>query len=98
VGVADGMMDEALGRDYVKQTFDGNAKDATLAMVAEIEAAMKDDIAGVTWMSPQTQQKALYKLAEVTNKIGCPDKWRDYAKLKISRTDALVNPTPARVW
>ncbi|MBI3552551.1 MAG: M13 family metallopeptidase [Elusimicrobia bacterium] len=91
VGQADAVMGEALGRDYVKQAFDGKAKDATLAMVAEIEAAMQDDIKGVTWMSPQTQQKALDKLAEVTNKIGYPDKWRDYSKLNISRTDALGN-------
>jgi len=91
VRVADGVMGEALGRDYVKQAFNGDAKDATLKMVGEIEEAMKDDISGVAWMSPQTQQKALDKLAEVTNKIGYPDKWRDYSKLKITRDDALGN-------
>jgi predicted metalloendopeptidase len=91
VGAADGIMGDALGRDYVEKAFPGSAKDDTLKMVGEIESAMKDDIQGVAWMSPQTQAKALQKLAEVTNKIGYPDKWRDYSDLKISRTDALGN-------
>jgi endothelin-converting enzyme/putative endopeptidase len=90
-GVVDGVLGEALGRDYVKQAFGGDAKNATLAMVGEIESAMKDDISGVTWMDPKTQQKALDKLAQVTNKIGYPDKWRDYSNLEISRTDELGN-------
>ncbi len=91
VGQADGIMGDALGRDYVKQAFDGKDKDAALAMIGEIESAMQDDIKGVAWMSPPTQKKALEKLSEVTNKIGYPDKWRDYSKLKISKTDALGN-------
>ncbi|MFI5360723.1 MAG: M13 family metallopeptidase [Elusimicrobiota bacterium] len=89
--VVDGVMGEALGRDYVDQAFGGEAKTATLGMVGEIESAMQDDIKGVNWMSPRTQQKALDKLAQVTNKIGYPDKWRDYSKLEISRGDELGN-------
>ena len=91
VAAVDGAMGEALGRDYVKRAFDGGAKGKTSAMVAEIEAAMKDDVNGVSWMSPPTQAKALEKLAEVTNKIGYPDKWRDYSKLRVSRADAAGN-------
>ncbi len=91
VGLVDGTMGEALGRDYVARAFDAHAKAATLKMVGEIESAMKADIQGVAWMSPQTQKKALAKLALVANKIGYPDKWRDYSKLRIARGDVQGN-------
>ena len=39
--------------------------------------------------APETKQKALEKLHAVANKIGYPDKWRDYSALKIVRDDDL---------
>jgi putative endopeptidase len=42
-------------------------------------------------MSPQTKQKALEKLHAITNKIGYPDKWRDYSALTIKRDDVMGN-------
>jgi endothelin-converting enzyme/putative endopeptidase len=42
-------------------------------------------------MTPQTKQKAIAKLYAVANKIGYPDKWRDYSAVKIARSDALGN-------
>jgi putative endopeptidase len=36
-------------------------------------------------MTPATKQQALVKLRAVTNKIGYPDKWRDYSSVKIVR-------------
>ena len=60
-------------------------------MVHEIEHEMGADIQSLTWMTPETKKQALIKLAAVTNKIGYPDKWRDYSKLEIKKSDYLGN-------
>ena len=62
-----------------------------LKMVKEIEAAMEQDINSLPWMSAATKQQALVKLHGMANKIGYPDKWRDYSKLEIVRGDELGN-------
>ena len=56
-------------------------------MVKQIEDAMEQDIDSLPWMSPATKQHALEKLHAVANKIGYPDKWRDYSALTVSRDD-----------
>ena len=93
------QLGEALGRKYVERVFPPEAKAHTLEMVHEIEAALGQDLQSVTWMSPATKQKALDKLHAVTNKIGYPDKWRDYSSIVIRRDDAFGNataPPPSR--
>ena len=42
-------------------------------------------------MTTETKKQALVKLSGVENKIGYPDKWRNYSSLKIIRGDALGN-------
>ena len=91
VDATDGDLGEALGKAYVDLTFGKEGKDRTLDMVNHIEAAMGQDLNSLSWMTPATKQKALEKLHAVTNKIGYPDKWRDYSALKIVRGDALGN-------
>jgi endothelin-converting enzyme/putative endopeptidase len=75
----------------VEQTFGKEGKDRMLAMVKNLEKALGDDIQKLSWMTPATKEKAMAKLHTVTNKIGYPDKWRDYSKLRIVRGDALGN-------
>jgi endothelin-converting enzyme/putative endopeptidase len=60
-------------------------------MIRLIEKAMADDIRQSPWMGDKTKARAIEKLAAVAHKVGYPDKWRDYATLTISRTDALGN-------
>jgi putative endopeptidase len=52
---------------------------------------MQQDITSLPWMSPATKQHVLEKLQAIANKIGYPDKWRDYSTLKIDRNDELGN-------
>ena len=85
------MIGEDLGRAYVAAAFPPNTKDDTLAMIRAIEAAYAEDIAGLDWMTPETKAKALAKLQAIANKVGYPDKWRDYSALEIVRGDALGN-------
>jgi putative endopeptidase len=84
-------LGEALGQAYVAEAFPPESKAAALKMVHEIEAALKSDIGELSWMTPETKKQALDKLAKVQDKIGYPDKWRDYSKLTIIRGDALGN-------
>jgi len=87
----DDDLGEALGQAYVAKYFSPDAKQQALKMVKEIETAMQQDIDGLSWMSLATKKQALVKLHAVANKIGYPDKWRDYSKLQIVRGDELGN-------
>ncbi len=91
----DGSLGEALGKVYVAQKFSPQDKQRTLAMTRDVEAAMNHDLAHLDWMSKQTKTRGEEKLDSVTNKIGYPDKWRDYSSLKVVRGDALGNAARA---
>jgi putative endopeptidase len=84
-------LSEALGQVYVAKVFSPELKQSTLDMVRRIEDAMGQRIRGLDWMSPETKQEALTKLASIRNKIGYPDKWRDYSSVKIVRDDFAGN-------
>ena len=58
-------------------------------MTRQVEAAMEKDIRELPWMGPDTKQQALVKLHAVANKIGYPDRWRDYSSVRIDRADFL---------
>ena len=88
---ADGDIGEALGKLYVEKNFPPQAKERTLAMVKQLEDALRKDITGLDWMSEATKKQALIKLEAIQNKIGYPNKWRDYSALKIVRGEALGN-------
>lgn len=91
VGYANNDLGEAIGQFYVQQTFGAEGKERTLAMVAALEKALGEDIQSVSWMGADTKAQALVKLHAITNRIGYPDKWRDYSSLQIVRGDALGN-------
>jgi endothelin-converting enzyme/putative endopeptidase len=84
-------LGEAVGEVYVASQFPPSSKTFTLQMVHDIEAAMGHEIDNQAWMSDETQAKARTKLQMVANKIGYPDRWRDYTKLDVVRGDALGN-------
>jgi predicted metalloendopeptidase len=73
----------------VQETFGASGKERTLQMVQEIEAEMAKDIQAVPWMSNATRKQAIDKLHAVANKIGYPETWRDYSKVKIVRGEHL---------
>ena len=68
-------------------------KAKVLLMTGQIEAAMKQRIEKLDWMRPATKREALVKLAQMRNKIGYPDLWRDYSALAIVRDDFFGNVT-----
>ncbi len=84
-------LGEALGERFVERTFGAEGKARTLKMVNALEKALEKDITDLPWMTATTKQQALIKLHRIANKIGYPDKWRDYSSLKIIRGDAVGN-------
>ena len=87
----DGSLGEALGQVYVEQYFAGDSKAKVLEIVHDVEHAMDQDINQLDWMSPQTKARAKEKLAAVADKIGYPDKWRDYSSLTVAANDPVGN-------
>ncbi|HWY67310.1 MAG TPA: M13 family metallopeptidase [Terriglobales bacterium] len=87
----DSLLGEALGKKYVEKVFPPEAKTRVQEIVKNILAALHDDIEQLTWMSPETKQKALLKLSTFNPKIGYPDKWKDYSSVKITRTSYMGN-------
>src|SRR5207248_5046341 len=79
VDYVDADLGEALGQSFVKEAFGSQAKADTLAMVHEIEAMLEQDILKLDWMTEGTKKQARAKLQAVMDKIGYPDKWRDYS-------------------
>jgi len=91
VGYENGDLGEAIGQIYVQENFPADSKARMLALVNALEKALGQDIQSLPWMGDETKKQALVKLAAITNRIGYPDKWRDYSSLEIVRGDALGN-------
>ena len=98
VRLVDGQLGEALGQEFVNRAFSQETKQSTLRMTKLIEQAMEDDIKQLTWMGPETKKQALEKLHSVVNKIGYPDKWRDYSSVEIKRDDFVGNVQRATMF
>ena len=91
VALVDGQLGEALGQEFVSRTFSAELKNKTSRMTRQIEQAMQQDLNNLSWMSAPTKLKALEKLHSIVNKIGYPDKWRDYSSVVVKRDDFMGN-------
>jgi putative endopeptidase len=89
VDLTDRSLGEGLGQKYVEVAFPPQSKQRMLNMVNELEKSLSEDIQNLSWMSPETKKQAQIKLKAIRNKIGYPDKWRDYSSLTIVRGDLL---------
>jgi putative endopeptidase len=91
VNSTSGVLGEVLGQEYVKRHFSPEAKRRMEVLVANLTKAYGESIVELEWMSDETKEKALAKLAAFKPKIGYPDKWRDYSDLKIDPDDLVGN-------
>ncbi len=89
VVLTDRQLGEALGRVYVAENFGADGKQRMLKMIEALDKALAQDIKDLPWMTEETKKQAEVKLQAITNKIGYPDQWRDYSKVKIVRGDLL---------
>jgi putative endopeptidase len=91
VTLVDDQLGEALGQEFVARAFSPELKQKTSLMTTQIEHSMEEEINNLDWMSPATKQQALEKLHIIVNKIGYPDKWRDYSSVEIKPNDFFGN-------
>lgn len=79
----DKALGHALAQLYVKKYFPESAKKRMAALVDNLEKAFEARINKLDWMSDSTKVKAKEKLYAFTEKIGYPDKWRDYSQVAV---------------
>ncbi len=98
VQFTEGTVGEEVGKAYASEYFPAETKAAMDVLVKNVLGAMGRRIDGLEWMQPQTKVKARQKLANFTTKIGYPDRWKDYSKLKIVRKDLFGNDLRSNQW
>lgn len=81
----------AVGKLYVEKAFSPSAKTAVEIILTNIRTVLKNDLQNLAWMTPQTRQAALQKLDLIEERVGYPEKWRDYSALKIDRGPYILN-------
>ncbi len=98
VADTDHLLGEALGQLYVAEAFPPEAKAKAEALVGNVRATLRERLATLDWMSPQTRQEALRKLDAMMVKIGYPAKWRDYSGLAVDHDVYAQNVMAAHVF
>ncbi|NLA36550.1 MAG: peptidase M13 [Actinobacteria bacterium] len=91
VALVEGVLGEAVGRRYVEQHFSPVAKERMDALVANLVEAYRQSIGALDWMTAETRERALDKLAKFRPKVGYPAKWKDSSSLEIIAGDLLGN-------
>ena len=96
--LTDDSLGEAVGQDWVKENFPPEAKASMDKLVAALEKSLGDDIKTLPWMTDETKKAAAEKLSLIRNKIGYPEKWRDYSSVVVNRDDLIGNLHHAAVY
>ena len=87
----DRSLGHALAQLYVKKYFPEDAKKRMTVLVDNLKKAFEARITKLDWMSDSTKAKAKEKLYAFTQKIGYPDKWRDYSNVEVKRAAYFEN-------
>ena len=95
VSSTDATLGEALGRLYVEKHFPPEAQRRMQQLVANLRAALGEELQSADWLAPETRQNALRKLASFDPRIGYPSKWRDYSGVKVTRGSYLADKQAA---
>jgi putative endopeptidase len=91
VALVEASVGEAVGKIYVDRHFSPVAKQRLDRLVANLIEAYRRSITDLDWMTAETKDSALAKLAKFRPHIGYPTKWRDYSSLMITRDDLIGN-------
>jgi len=98
VRYVDRDLGEALGQEFVRRTFTAETRQKTIEMTQQIEKAMESEIRTLDWMTDATKGRALEKLHGISNKVGYPERWRDYSSLEVKPGDFVGNATRATLF
>jgi len=91
VDSTDFLLGEALGQAYVTRAFPPESKERVLKLVHDLDTALASEIDSLDWMSPDTKKQAQQKRQATLNKIGYPDRWRDYSSIRIIRGNYMAD-------
>ncbi|MBM7766971.1 putative endopeptidase [Glutamicibacter nicotianae] len=91
VAFTEGAVGEDIGQLYVAEHFPAEAKDAMDALVQRLIEAYRISISELSWMGPETIEKALDKLSKFRPKIGYPNQWIDYSAIQADELDVIAN-------
>jgi len=91
VATEQGALGFAIGKLYVEKYFSAQDKQMVLDILHAIRKTLNQDLQSLAWMTPETRTAALKKLALIEERVGYPDKWRDYAKLSIDKGPYVLN-------
>jgi endothelin-converting enzyme/putative endopeptidase len=92
----DQLLGDALGKKYVERYFPPEAKARMQELVRNLLLAMRDDILSRPWMSDETKERAMAKIATFNPKVGYPDTWKDYGSVAIKRDAFFENVVAGR--
>lgn len=98
VSTVNGVLGEAVGKEYVAKHFPAERKARMEELVQNLLVAYKQSIDTLDWMGPETKKEAQAKLAKFRPKIGYPSKWRDYSALTVKQDDLVGNMMRARTF
>ena len=98
IGATNAALGQAVGQLYIQRYFPPEAKAAAQAIVGNLIIAYRSRISNLAWMSAQTKERALAKLAALRIGVGYPDKWIDYSTLVVARDDAFGNMRRAELF
>ena len=87
----DGGLGELLGQLWVKKHFTPEAKARMLELVDNLKNVYRSRIEKLDWMSAETKAKALVKMDKIIQKIGYPDKWKNFDDVDIKRDAYFKN-------
>ena len=91
IEAADNSMGEALGKAYVERYFTPAAKARAMEMLKNLKAALRERLATRSWMSDATRAQAYAKLDAFMDKIGYPNKWKDYSTMNVRATNSYYD-------
>jgi putative endopeptidase len=91
VSLVNGFLGDAVGRLYVEKRFPETSRERVRKMVRHIVAAFRDAVDEAGWMTPEARAEARRKLENIRARVGYPDRWREYAGLRITPDDLLGN-------
>lgn len=89
--ITDQAFGDGIAQEWVKRNFPPEAKAGVQALVSALEKALGDEIRTLPWMSEETKKAAERKLAAMANRIGSPERWRDYSALRVDAGGFLGN-------
>lgn len=96
VELSDQWMGDAVGQAFVDANFPGDSKTIAQELVRRVEASFEANLPELAWMDDATREVARVKAGSIVNKIGYPDKWKDYTTLEVDAADHLGNIVRAR--